>query len=123
MDIIMHIAGIRIELMGWLEEKDRWALYTACKNDRTRSNPTFYRICHCCWVRPQAPRNTNDAWCVICGAPTCNFCNRGFTFKPIEGRRYGTFMQSLCHKCMEKMKAADVRPVRQPAIKRLKFEQ
>ena len=29
MDSIMRIADIRIEIMGWLEEKDRWALFIA----------------------------------------------------------------------------------------------
>ena len=124
MDSIMRIADIRIEIMGWLEEKDRWALFIAflyenpliCNyrnNNRNNIWLSLEKMCHQCWV-------IKRAWfgspCRLCGKRLCDICVKmGVVLEDLSFFR-------LCKKC-----AAVVYPLtrskeRQPAIKRLKFE-
>ena len=117
MDTIMHIAGIRIEIMGYLTESQRWALYNALRTpDPLFYWPSFKKTCNVCWRRANL-RN----YCELCTKTLCRNCTACVNYGRVGSR---TVMRTIytCQKCASVICPLTIPKERQPAIKRLKFE-
>jgi len=117
MDSVMHIPDIRIEIMGYLSESQRWALYCAFRTpDPLFYWPSFKNTCNVCWTG-----TGHKNYCELCKKRLCKNCVACVTYG-LVGTRVLSRCIYTCDKCAEVMKPLTIPKKRQPAIKRLKFE-